>query len=116
MIPEHVNFILSRLRQAGYLAYVVGGCVRDILRGETPHDWDVCTSALPDETERVFFDLPQILTGKKHGTVAVVVDNKLVEITTFRADGSYLDNRHPEAVTFLPSLEGDLETTDTRRR
>ena len=112
MIPEHVNFILSRLRQAGYLAYAVGGCVRDILRGETPHDWDVCTSALPDETERVFFDLPQILTGKKHGTVAVVVDNKLVEITTFRADGAYLDNRHPEAVTFLPSLEGDLARRD----
>ncbi|MBQ3159322.1 MAG: tRNA nucleotidyltransferase, partial [Clostridia bacterium] len=96
----------------GYLAYAVGGCVRDILRGETPHDWDVCTSALPDETERVFFDLPQILTGKKHGTVAVVVDNKLVEITTFRADGAYLDNRHPEAVTFLPSLEGDLARRD----
>ena len=123
MIPEHVNFILSRLRQAGYLAYAVGGCVRDILRGETPHDrdilrgetphdWDVCTSALPDETERVFFDLPQILTGKKHGTVAVVVDNKLVEITTFRADGAYLDNRHPEAVTFLTSLEGDLARRD----
>ena len=112
MIPEHVNFILSRLRQMGHLAYAVGGCVRDILRGETPHDWDVCTSALPDETERVFFDLPQILTGKKHGTVAVVVDNKLVEITTFRADGAYLDNRHPEAVTFLPSLEGDLARRD----
>ncbi|MBR3137425.1 MAG: HD domain-containing protein [Clostridia bacterium] len=112
MIPEHVNFILSRLRQAGFLAYAVGGCVRDLLRGEAPHDWDVCTSALPDETERVFFDCPQILTGKKHGTVAVVVDNKLVEITTFRTDGAYLDNRHPEAVTFLTSLEGDLARRD----
>ena len=112
MIPEYVNFILFRLRQAGFLAYVVGGCVRDILRGKEPHDWDVCTSARPEETEQVFFDLPRIDTGKKHGTIAVIMDRKTVEITTFRADGDYLDNRHPSEVTFLNDLEGDLLRRD----
>ena len=112
MIPEYVNFILLRLRQAGHKAYVVGGCVRDILRGVAPHDWDVCTSAKPEETERVFLDLPRIDTGKKHGTIGVVVAHKAVEITTFRADGTYLDNRHPSGVTFLPDLSGDLSRRD----
>ena len=112
MIPQLVNFILSRLRQAGYQAYAVGGCVRDLLRGETPHDWDVCTSARPDEIEQVFFDLPRIDTGKQHGTIAVILDHKPVEITTFRADGAYLDHRHPAAVTFLPDLAGDLARRD----
>jgi tRNA nucleotidyltransferase (CCA-adding enzyme) len=112
MIPEYVNFILSRLRQANYKAYAVGGCVRDVLRGVTPHDWDVCTSARPEEIEQVFADLSQIHTGKKHGTVAVIVAHKAVEITTFRADGAYLDHRHPAGVTFLPDLEGDLSRRD----
>lgn len=112
MIPQYVNAILSRLRQAGHKAYAVGGCVRDLLRGETPHDWDVCTSALPDEIEQVFFDLPQIDTGKQHGTVAVILNHKPVEITTFRADGTYIDHRHPTAVTFLPDLAGDLARRD----
>ena len=112
MIPEYVNFILFRLRQAGHKAYVVGGCVRDILRGVAPHDWDVCTSAKPVETERIFLDLPRIDTGRKHGTIAVVAAHKAVEITTFRADGTYLDNRHPSGVTFLPDLSGDLSRRD----
>ena len=112
MIPEYVNFILSLLRQANYKAYAVGGCVRDVLRGVTPHDWDVCTSARPEEIEQVFADLSQIHTGKKHGTVAVIVAHKAVEITTFRADGAYLDHRHPAGVTFLPDLEGDLSRRD----
>ena len=112
MIPEYVNSILLRLRQAGHKAYAVGGCVRDVLRGVEPHDWDVCTSALPEETERVFFDLPRIETGRKHGTIAVIVAHKAVEITTFRADGAYLDNRHPSGVTFLPDLKGDLSRRD----
>ncbi len=112
MIPPYVNCILSRLRQAGFLAYPVGGCVRDLLRGVTPHDWDVCTSARPEEVENVFSDLPQIATGKKHGTVAVILDRKAVEITTFRADGDYFDNRHPRTVTFLNDLRGDLSRRD----
>ncbi len=112
MIPEYVNAILSRLRQAGYKAYTVGGCVRDILRGTAPHDWDVCTSALPEETARVFSDLPQIDLGRKHGTVTVVAEGKPVEITTFRADGAYLDNRHPSGVVFLRDLKGDLARRD----
>ena len=112
MIPQYVNFILTRLRQAGHQAYVVGGCVRDLLRGVPPHDWDVCTSARPDEIEGVFCDLPQIDTGKKHGTVAVIVGRRAVEITTFRADGAYLDHRHPSGVTFLSRIEGDLSRRD----
>ena len=112
MIPAYVNFILYRLRQAGFSAYAVGGCVRDLLRGVTPHDWDVCTSARPEEIEKVFSDLPQTDTGKKHGTIAVILEHKPVEITTFRADGVYLDNRHPEAVTFLNDLQGDLSRRD----
>ncbi len=112
MIPEYVNFILFRLRQAGYKAYAVGGCVRDVLQGKTPHDWDVCTSALPEKIEQVFPDLPQIDTGRKHGTIAVIIEHKAVEVTTFRADGEYLDNRHPAAVSFLPDVEGDLSRRD----
>ena len=112
MIPPYVNQILFRLRQAGYRAYAVGGCVRDVLRGVAPHDWDVCTSARPEETEAVFQDLPRIDTGKKHGTVAVILDHRTVEITTFRADGVYLDHRHPAAVTFLQELRGDLSRRD----
>ena len=112
MIPDYVNSILFRLRQAGCKAYAVGGCVRDILQGTTPHDWDVCTSALPEEIERVFPDLPRIDTGKKHGTITVILAHTAVEITTFRADGAYLDHRHPAAVTFLPDLEGDLSRRD----
>lgn len=112
MIPDHVNAILRRLRGAGYLAYAVGGCVRDLLRGITPHDWDVCTSARPVDTARVFADLQQIDAGKQHGTVAVILDGQAVEITTFRADGDYLDNRHPSNVTFLADLEGDLARRD----
>ena len=112
MIPEYVNLILSRLRQAGFEAYAVGGCVRDLLRGVTPHDWDVCTSARPEEVEKVFSDLRRIDTGKQHGTVAVIVERKPVEITTFRADGRYSDNRHPDRVTFLRDLKGDLSRRD----
>ena len=112
MIPDYVNRILLRLRQAEHTAYAVGGCVRDALMGAVPHDWDVCTSARPEEIERVFGDLPQIHTGKKHGTVAVVLDHKTVEITTFRSEGVYLDGRHPSAVTFLSDLAGDLARRD----
>ena len=112
MIPKYVNHILTRLRQAGFQAYAVGGCVRDILRGVAPHDWDVCTSARPDEIERVFSDLPQIDTGRKHGTIAIILDHRAVEITTFRADGAYLDHRHPSGVTFLTRIEGDLSRRD----
>ena len=112
MIPEYVNFILLRLRQAGYRAYAVGGCVRDSMRGVEPHDWDVCTTARPEEIEEVFSDMPRIDTGKRHGTITVILDHKPVEITTFRADGAYLDNRHPSDVTFLNDLEGDLSRRD----
>ena len=111
-IPPRTNFILNRLRDAGFSAYAVGGCVRDSLLGLTPGDWDVCTSALPEETERVFSDLRVIETGLKHGTVTVLYEGEPFEITTFRRDGDYLDHRRPEGVTFVTSLEEDLRRRD----
>jgi tRNA nucleotidyltransferase (CCA-adding enzyme) len=112
MIPEHVNFILSRLRQAGYLAYAVGGCVRDRLMGRVPTDYDVTTAALPQETAAVFAGKRIIETGMKHGTVTVLLDGHPLEITTFRVDGAYSDARHPDAVTFTRSLRADLARRD----
>ena len=111
-IPGHVNRVLAALRGAGYEAYPVGGCVRDSLLGTTPSDWDVCTSARPDETAALFAHERLIETGMRHGTVTVLTAGGPVEITTFRADGTYQDGRHPDSVTFLPSLEGDLARRD----
>ena len=112
VIPGNVSEILRRLRSAGYEAYVVGGCVRDSLLGRKPGDWDVCTSALPRETEAVFSDLRCIETGIQHGTVTVLLGGDAVEITTYRTDGVYLDGRHPESVAFTRSLEEDLARRD----
>ncbi|MBQ7277844.1 MAG: HD domain-containing protein [Clostridia bacterium] len=112
MIPSYVQQVLYRLRQAGHAAYPVGGCVRDRLLGLSPKDWDVCISARPEETEALFADFPLITTGKKHGTVGVVIDHTAVEVTTFRRDGAYMDSRHPESVTFLCDVAGDLSRRD----
>ena len=111
-IPQEVQFCLDRLEQAGFAAYVVGGCVRDAALGLEPHDWDMCTAALPEQTESVFSDCRLVLAGKKHGTVGVVTDSGVVEITTFRTEGDYLDNRHPEWVRFVPNIEEDLARRD----
>ena len=111
-IPQEVRFCLDRLEQAGFAAYVVGGCVRDAQLGLTPHDWDMCTAALPEQTESVFSDCRLVLAGKKHGTVGVVTGSGVVEITTFRTEGDYRDNRHPAWVRFVPDIEEDLARRD----
>jgi len=112
-IYEHsVLIALNRLKEAGYEAYCVGGCVRDLLMGQTPEDWDIASSALPEEICSVFEEFKLILTGIKHGTVTVLIDDKLLEITTYRIDGNYPDNRHPENVEFTRSLEQDLARRD----
>lgn len=111
-IPPYVHTVLTALREAGHEAYPVGGCVRDCLMGREPADWDVCTSAQPAETEAVFAGWRVIETGVKHGTVTVLSAGRPVEITTFRADGTYHDGRHPDSVTFVSSLRQDLARRD----
>ena len=103
---------MDRLEDAGFAVYAVGGCVRDDLLGLTPHDFDLCTAALPEETEAVFAGEKLVLAGKKHGTVGVVTREGVVEITTFRTEGEYRDNRHPEWVAFVPEIEKDLARRD----
>ena len=112
MLPEYVTFCLDALESAGFAAYCVGGCVRDALLGLTPNDYDICTAALPEQTEAVFSGHPLVLAGKKHGTVGVIFGKEVVEITTFRTEGAYLDNRHPEWVEFVPNIEQDLARRD----
>ncbi len=111
-IPEYVKSILFRLKSAGFDSYLVGGCVRDSVMGAVPHDYDIATPASPEAVEACFNDLHVIETGLKHGTVTVVSRGHPVEITTFRADGEYLDNRRPEHVTFVSDLETDLSRRD----
>lgn len=111
-IPEYVKKALSELHKAGFEAYAVGGCVRDSLLGKVPHDWDLCTSALPEQVEQVFESFHVIETGLKHGTVTVRIDHKPIEITTFRKDGDYLDRRRPENVEFVSELSLDLSRRD----
>lgn len=112
-IPKYVNFVLENLNTNGFEAYIVGGCVRDSIMGKPPYDWDVCTSASPDEVISVFDDiLPVIPTGIKHGTVTILSENKPIEVTTFRREAEYFDNRHPESVDFVTSLEVDLSRRD----
>ena len=111
MIPREVCAVLQTLERAGHEAYIVGGCVRDILMGKPPHDWDVTTSALPEET-MALFDHFVIPTGLRHGTVTVRSGETACEVTTFRTDGDYPDHRHPAAVTFTRSLREDLQRRD----
>ncbi len=110
--PEDVKALTGRLEKAGYSAYAVGGCVRDTMMGRTPNDWDVCTSAMPEEMKRVFAGEHVVETGLKHGTLTVVMHHVPYEITTFREDGEYTDHRHPDSVTFVRSLPGDLARRD----
>ena len=111
-LPPHVLGCINALEAAGFSAWAVGGCVRDACLGLTPHDYDLCTNALPDQTEAVFADFPLVLNGKKHGTVSVITGGEMVEITTFRTEGDYLDNRHPQWVEFVPNIEEDLARRD----
>ena len=111
-IPEYVQNLMDRLEQAGHQAWAVGGCVRDDALGIVPHDYDLCTSALPEQTKELFCDHNLVLAGLKHGTVGVITDVDVVEITTFRTEGDYTDNRHPGWVQFVPSIEEDLARRD----
>ena len=111
-LPESIAEIINALETAGFSAYAVGGCVRDACLGLVPHDYDLCTSALPEQTEAVFRDRRLVLAGKKHGTVGVVTESGVVEITTFRTEGGYGDNRHPDWVRFVPDVERDLARRD----
>ncbi|MBQ3103877.1 MAG: tRNA nucleotidyltransferase, partial [Oscillospiraceae bacterium] len=98
---------MAELQQAGHEVYCVGGCVRDLLMGKTPHDWDLTTSALPQEVCELFGERA-IPTGLQHGTVTVRLSGGAAEITTYRVDGDYTDHRHPLAVRFSASLKEDL--------
>ncbi len=111
-IPPYALQVVDRLEECGFEAYVVGGCVRDSLMGREPADWDVCTAATPQEVLRVFKRFHVIKTGLKHGTVTVRSHHQNVEVTTFRIDGTYADNRHPDAVTFVSRVEEDLARRD----
>ncbi|PWL72677.1 MAG: hypothetical protein DBY25_02205 [Clostridiales bacterium] len=105
-------YALDRLNTAGFEAYVVGGCVRDLLRGVAPHDYDICTSAMPEQITAAFSDCRTILTGVKHGTVTVILNGMPLEITTYRLDGGYADGRHPDSVSFTADLIADLARRD----
>lgn len=111
-LPPQVNTALTLLGEAGYEAFVVGGAVRDLLRGKCVHDWDLTTSALPEQTEAVFAGHRLIETGRRHGTVTVVLDGLPLEITTYRTEGAYSDHRRPDRVEFTRSLEEDLARRD----
>jgi len=111
-LPQPVQTLLSRLHSSGFSAYAVGGCVRDILLGKQPHDWDLCTNALPDQMEKVFSSEHLVKTGLKHGTLTVVLDHQPFEITTFRTDGTYADHRHPDFVSYVDRIDQDLSRRD----
>lgn len=107
-ISKDINNLLSRIESGGFSAYIVGGCVRDMLMGKIPSDYDVCTSARPDDIKKIFHDCPVIPTGIKHGTVTVVWKGVPYEITTYRSDMDYADHRHPTTVAFSDAVEDDL--------
>ena len=109
-IPQKVEIIINTLEKAGYEAYAVGGCVRDALLGRTPNDWDITTSAKPEQVKALF--RRTVDTGIAHGTVTVLLDKDGFEVTTYRVDGEYEDGRHPKEVTFTASLEEDLKRRD----
>ena len=109
-IPAAAQEIVEKLCEHGYEAYLVGGCVRDMLLGREPGDWDITTSAKPEEVKAVF--RRTVDTGIQHGTVTVMMGKEGYEVTTFRIDGDYTDGRHPDSVTFTPDLIEDLKRRD----
>lgn len=111
-IPDNANTIINTLQNNEHSAYVVGGCVRDSLMGRIPHDWDICTSATPEQMLEIFKNYKIIETGLKHGTVTIVIDGEQYECTTYRIDGTYSDNRRPDNVTFTNDLIEDLRRRD----
>ena len=109
-LPQDVAFIIHKIEKAGFEAFAVGGCIRDSLLSRTPNDWDITTSALPEQVKALF---PHTIdTGIKHGTVTVMCHHVGYEVTTYRIDGEYEDGRHPKQVVFTPSLIEDLKRRD----
>ena len=111
-LPPQVHLCITALENAGFAAYAVGGCVRDTLLGLVPHDYDLCTAATPADICRVFAAYPLVKAGEKHGTIGVVLDGAVYEITTFRTEGSYADSRHPDWVAFVTDINQDLARRD----
>ena len=111
-VPAPVNYIIQELEKCGHEAYMVGGCVRDSVLGRKPHDYDICTSATPDEILKAFPDEEIIPTGLQHGTVTILINKEPFEVTTYRIDGDYSDNRRPDNVTFTKNLVEDLRRRD----
>lgn len=111
-LPSSVEYVLSKLKENGYQAYVVGGAVRDFLMGKTPHDYDLTSDALPSQISDVFKDFYQEHSGEKHGTIRVIIDHKSIEITTFRCDEGYTDYRRPDNVEFVKDVYIDSKRRD----
>jgi len=111
-LPEYALHCIELLEQAGFPTYAVGGCVRDAVLGLQPHDFDLCTAATPEEMQQVFATYRLVLAGLKHGTVGVITEGQVVEITTFRTEGDYTDSRHPGWVRFVRNIEDDLARRD----
>lgn len=111
-VPQFVMSVMNRLLDNGYEAYIVGGCIRDILLDKNPEDWDIATSALPVKVKEIFCDKKVISTGEKYGTVTVMGEEGKVEVTTFRSEGAYTDGRHPDWVAFRDSIVDDLSRRD----
>ena len=109
-LPQKIEYVLETLINNGHSAYIVGGCVRDLLCGKTPHDYDITTSATPNETQSLFEKT--IATGIKHGTITVVIYNEPIEVTTFRTENGYIDSRHPESINFVRDVSEDLARRD----
>ncbi len=109
-LPQKIEYVLDTLISNGHSAYIVGGCVRDLLCGKEPHDYDITTSATPDQTQSLF--AKTIATGIKHGTITVIIDGEPIEVTTFRTESVYNDSRHPESVNFVHDVNEDLARRD----
>jgi len=107
-LPGHVKEIIGLLESNSFSAYVVGGAIRDSLLDRPVHDWDICTNALPEDVIKIFSKYTVVPTGLKHGTVSIIIDGNTYEVSTFRSDGNYSDNRHPDNVTFIRDIRNDL--------
>lgn len=112
LLPEKVKTIISQLNKSNFEAFAVGGCIRDCLLGFTPNDWDICTDALPCEIKKCFKNYKTFDNGIKHGTVSVLIDDEVFEVTTYRIDGDYTDNRRPDSVVFTDNIITDLARRD----
>lgn len=112
VLPKNVKKIIDILNKNNFEAFIVGGCVRDSIIGLIPHDWDICTNAKPEEIKKCFANFNTFDSGIKHGTISIVIDSEVYEVTTYRIDGTYSDNRRPDSVTFTSDITKDLSRRD----